>query len=69
MRLLVLVGDAAQFSARVILEAVRPPYELRETLRQLFEIAREQGLPTYRAADRLAERRIDQVSKLKRTWI
>lgn len=38
MRLLVLVGDAAQFVARVLLEAVRPPYELRETLRQLFEL-------------------------------
>jgi phospholipid/cholesterol/gamma-HCH transport system permease protein len=38
MRLLVLVGDAAQFVARVMLEAVRPPYELRETLRQLFEL-------------------------------
>ena len=38
MRLLVLVGDAAQFAARVILEAMRPPYELRETLRQLFEL-------------------------------
>ena len=38
MRLLVLVGDAAQFATRVMLEAVRPPYELRETLRQLFEL-------------------------------
>jgi len=38
MRMLVLVGDAAQFAARVILEALRPPYELRETLRQLFEL-------------------------------
>lgn len=38
MRMLVLVGDAAQFAARVMLEAVRPPYELRETLRQLFEL-------------------------------
>ena len=36
--MLVLVGDAARFAARVILEAVRPPYELRETLRQLFEL-------------------------------
>ena len=49
--------------------AKRKAGEIYETLRQLFEIAREQGLPTYRAADRLAERRIDQVSKLKRTWI
>jgi phospholipid/cholesterol/gamma-HCH transport system permease protein len=38
MRLLVLVGDAAHFVARVLLEAVRPPYEPRETLRQLFEL-------------------------------
>ena len=38
MRLLILVGTASQFAARVILEAVRPPYELRETVRQLFEL-------------------------------
>jgi phospholipid/cholesterol/gamma-HCH transport system permease protein len=38
MRLLILVGTAAQFASRVILEAVRPPYELRETVRQLFEL-------------------------------
>ena len=38
MRLLILVGTAAQFAARVILEAVRPPYELRETGRQLVEL-------------------------------
>jgi leucine dehydrogenase len=43
--------------------------EIYETLKQLFEIAREQGLPTYKAADRLAERRIEQVGQLKRTWI
>ena len=36
--MLVLVGDAARFAARVILDAVRPPYEPRETLRQLFEL-------------------------------
>ncbi|MGH9349860.1 MAG: MlaE family ABC transporter permease [Vicinamibacterales bacterium] len=38
MRLLALVGDAAQFAGRVIVEAVKPPYELRETVRQLFEL-------------------------------
>jgi leucine dehydrogenase len=43
--------------------------EIYETLKQLFEIARDQGLPTYEAADRLAERRIEQVGQLKRTWI
>ena len=49
--------------------AKRKAGEIYETLRQLFEIAREQGIPTYVAADRLAERRIEQVSSLKRTWI
>ena len=38
MRFLVLVGDAARFAGRVILESAQPPYELRETLRQLFEL-------------------------------
>jgi len=38
MGVLVLVGDAARFAGRVVLESVRPPYEYRETLRQLFEL-------------------------------
>jgi phospholipid/cholesterol/gamma-HCH transport system permease protein len=38
MRLLTLVGDAARFAGRVVVESVRPPYEFRETLRQLFEL-------------------------------
>jgi phospholipid/cholesterol/gamma-HCH transport system permease protein len=38
MRLLALVGDAARFAGRVVVESVRPPYEFRETLRQLFEL-------------------------------
>lgn len=38
MRLLILAGDAALFAGRVIVEAVKPPYEFRETLRQLFEL-------------------------------
>lgn len=38
MRMLVIVADAATFAARVIVEAFRPPYEFRETARQLFEL-------------------------------
>ena len=38
MRFLLLVGDAARFAGRVVLESARPPYEFRETLRQLFEL-------------------------------
>jgi phospholipid/cholesterol/gamma-HCH transport system permease protein len=38
MQLLVAIGDAARFAGRVIVESVRPPYEFKETLRQLFEL-------------------------------
>jgi phospholipid/cholesterol/gamma-HCH transport system permease protein len=38
MRFLVGVGEAAQFAWRVIREALRPPYEFHETVRQLFEL-------------------------------
>ena len=49
--------------------AKRKAAEIYETLRQLFELAAEQGIPTYEAADRLAERRIEQVSVLKRASV
>lgn len=38
MRFLVLVGDAARFAGHVCVQALRPPYEPRETVRQLFEL-------------------------------
>jgi len=49
--------------------AKRKAGEIYDTLLRLFDLAKEEGLPTYRAADRLAERRIAAVAKLKRTWV
>ena len=49
--------------------AKRKAGEIYDTLLRLFDLAKEEGIPTYRAADRLAERRIEAVSKLKRTWV
>lgn len=43
--------------------------EIYDTLMQLFELAKKQGIPTYRAACRLAEQRIDKVGKLHRTYV
>jgi leucine dehydrogenase len=43
--------------------------EIFDTLEQLFELAEEHGLPTSEAADRVAERRIEQVGKMHRTWL
>ena len=38
MGVLVLAGDIARFAARVVGAAARPPFEFRETVRQLFEL-------------------------------
>jgi leucine dehydrogenase len=50
-------------------QAMRKAEDIYGTLARLFEISREEGLPTYRAADRVAEERIEAVGKVQRTWI
>ena len=48
--------------------SLRKADEIYDTLLGVFELAREQGIPTYVAADRLAERRLKAVGALVRTW-
>ena len=43
--------------------------EIYDTLLRIFEIAQEERIPTYRAADRLAEQRIGAVGGLDRMWM
>ena len=43
--------------------------EIYDTLLRVFEIAREEGIPAYRAADRLAEQRIAAVSSVRRNLV
>jgi leucine dehydrogenase len=43
--------------------------EIYETLLRIFEIAKQEKIPTYRAADRLAEHRIAAVAGLDRMWM
>jgi len=64
--LISVYGELAGWSPE---RAKRKAAEIYDTLRQLFELAREQGIPTHEAADRLAERRIEQVAGLQRTWV
>jgi leucine dehydrogenase len=42
--------------------------EIYDTVRKVFEIARDETIPTYLAADRLAEQRIRAVGSMIRTW-
>ncbi len=58
-------SELAGWSAQ---RALRKADEIYETTLGVFEIAREQGIPTYEAADRLAERRLQAVGGLVRTW-
>ena len=48
--------------------SLRKADEIYDTVLGVFEIAKKEGMPTYRAADRLAERRIQAVGSLMRTW-
>ncbi|HEU4681272.1 MAG TPA: Glu/Leu/Phe/Val dehydrogenase dimerization domain-containing protein, partial [Gemmatimonadales bacterium] len=43
--------------------------EIYETLLRIFDIAKRERIPTYRAADRLAEQRVAAVAGLDRMWM
>ena len=43
--------------------------EIYDTLTRIFEIARRDGIPTFQAADRLAEQRIAAVNGLDKMWM
>lgn len=49
--------------------AQRKAAEIYDTMIRVFELAKEERLPTYKAADRLAEKRIAMAMQLKRTWV
>jgi leucine dehydrogenase len=59
-------GELNDWSAE---QARRKAGEIYDTLTQIFELAKQEEMPTYEAADRVAERRIAQVGALQRTWV
>lgn len=48
--------------------ALRKADEIYATTLGVFELAKQEKIPTYRAADRLAEKRLKAVGALVRTW-
>ena len=48
--------------------SLRKADEIYATTLGVYDVARTDGIPTYRAADRLAERRVKAVGALVRTW-
>jgi leucine dehydrogenase len=49
--------------------AKRKAGEIYDTLLNVFAVAKQDGLPSYRAADRLAERRIAAVAGVQKIWV
>ena len=48
--------------------SLRKADDIYNTVLGVFEIAQQDGIPTYQAADRLAERRIAAVRSMVKTW-
>ena len=48
--------------------AFRKADEIYDTVLKVFSIAKQEGVPTHEAADRLAEQRIKAVGSMVRTW-
>lgn len=48
--------------------SLRKADEIYDAVLGVFEIARQDGVPSYQAADRLAERRLASVRSMVRTW-
>jgi leucine dehydrogenase len=48
--------------------SLRKADEIYNTVLGVFEIAKADGIPTYEAADRLAERRLQSVGAMVKTW-
>ena len=49
--------------------ALRKAAEIHDTMLRVFELGKAEKVPTYKAADLLAERRIAMAMQLKRTWV
>ena len=49
--------------------SMRKAGDIYNTLLRLFELSAAEGLPTYEAADRLAEDRIAAVGRIQSTWV
>src|SRR5438046_639771 len=64
-----LVNVNAELEGWTLDRARNKAGEIYETLLRLFEIATEEGMPSYRAAERLAERRIAAIAKVRQNFV
>jgi leucine dehydrogenase len=64
-----LVNVNAELEGWTMERARNKAGEIYDTILMVFEIATEEGMPSYRAADRLAERRIAAIAKVRQNFV
>jgi len=64
-----LVNVNAELEGWTMERARNKAGEIYETILMVFDIAAEEGIPSYRAADRLAERRIAAIAKVRQNFV
>lgn len=64
-----LINVNAELNGWTMERARNKAGEIYDTILRVFEIAKEEGIPTYKAADRLAEQRIAAVAKVRQNFV
>ena len=64
-----LVNVNAELEGWTMERARNKAGEIYETILMVFDIAAEEGIPSYKAADRLAERRIAAIAKVRQNFV
>jgi leucine dehydrogenase len=49
--------------------AMRKAGDIYTTLLRIFELSENEGVPTYQAADRIAEQRIAGIGRIQQSWV
>ncbi len=64
-----LINVNAELNGWTMERARNKAGEIYDTILRVFEIAEEEGIPSYRAADRLAEQRIAAIAKVRQNFV
>lgn len=64
-----LINVCGELNGWAAERSMRKAGDIYGTLVRLFELSAAEGIPTYKAADRLAEDRIAAVGKIQSTWV
>jgi leucine dehydrogenase len=64
-----LINVFCELEGYVRERAMRRASGIYENTMRVFEIAKERAMPTFQAADLMAEERIEVVGKVRRTWV